>query len=186
MHGDTIYLVAMLVIGGLVVALMIWYSMKKKQYMKKQLETGEDKKMVLDLMAQVMGDLYGDFTYLVGYYTKTTHSGNTTTYYYFPYVLAFNATDVIVFAIIKKEGKLYIRNRLPIDWNNTKLYFSTKKGGMRVEFTVVGEKMPINIDYVIQSGGVEESDRPLGVYQEKELEQLKAYLPQYSEYAKIK
>lgn len=181
---DTISIIVLILFFVVAIGAIVYSMLQKKKYMRQQKETGEDKRAMLGLMAEVMGDIYEGFKYVVGYYTKTTQSGRTTTYYYFPYILAFNASQVIIFPFIKKEGKLYIRNRLPVDWNSTKFTYITKKKGFRVEFSIAGDRMPINVDSVVSSSGVEKSDRPLCVYQEQEVEELKGYLPRYKESAK--
>lgn len=163
---------------------VIYSKIKQKQYMNKQRETGEDKRAMLDLMSQVMGETYPDYTYMVGYFTKTTQHGRTTTYYYFPYILAFTSAQMIVNSFIKKEGKLYVRNQLPIDWSATKFSYSDKKKSVTMKFTIAGDLLTVNTNPVIVSGGAEKSDRPLCVYQEQEFEKLKSYLPQYKEYSK--
>lgn len=176
-------IVVLLVFLG-VVALVVYSSVKQKQYMNNQKETGEDKRAMLDLMAQVMGDAYADYTYMVGYFTKTIQRGRTTTYYYFPYILAFTSSRLIVFSFIKKEGKLYVRNRLPIDWSAAKFSYSLKKKSVTMKITIAGDLVTVNTNPVITSGGVEKSDRPLCVYQEQEFEKLQSYLPQYKEYCR--
>lgn len=181
---DTISIIVLIAFFAVAVGAIVYSMYQKRKYMKQQKETGEDKRAMQGLMAQVMTDAYGDFKYVVGYYTKTTQSGRTTTYYYFPYILAYNAEQIIIFPFIKKEGQLYIRNRLPVDWSSTKFTYITKSKGFKLEFTIAGDRMPINVDSVIASSGVEKSDRPLCVYQEQEVEELKSYLPRYKEYAK--
>lgn len=162
-----------------VIVLVIIGVVSGKKYMKKQKEEGTDKRRMLDLMARVLEEKFQEFTYVVGYYTKTERYGRTTTYYYFPYIVAFNETDMIVFPFIVKEGQLYIRNHLVINWQETKMEYTANDKGIRLKLTIAGEKMPINIDKVIKSSGVEKSDRPLGIYQEAEVERLKAMLPNY-------
>lgn len=176
--------IIVLAILGIVAILLLVSCISQMKYMRTQKETGSDKKAMLTMMAQVMGDAYDSFTYVVGHYTKTTRHGRTTTYYYFPYILAFNQEDVVIFPFIRQEGKLYIRNRLPVDWSNTKLKYSINKTGVKLEFTIIGEKMPIYVEQTIKSGGVEKSDRPICVYQEQEVRRLEACLPRYAGYAK--
>ena len=177
--SDTFAIVLVAGFAIFFVGIMIYSSVSQKRYMNQQKETGEDKRAMLDLMAQVMEGAYADYTYMVGYFTKTTQSGRTTTYYYFPYILAFNASEMIIFPFIKKEGKLYIRNRLPVDWGSMGFIYTVKKKLITLKFSVAGDTVTVNTNPVIVSGGVEKSDRPLCVYQEQEYEQLKTYLPQY-------
>ena len=169
---------AVLVIGVCVIA---GISEKKKanQYMQKQAETGEDKRALLELMSKLLGEAYANYSYLVGYYTKVTHRGNTTTYYYFPYALAFTQEDLIIYPIIKKEGQLFYRNQMAVDWSATELREKKRKNGVTLTFKIVGETMPIHLDPVVKSNGTEKSDRPLGIYQEQEYQKFMEYLPGY-------
>lgn len=181
---DIIGMVIFAVIVVFIVGVVIYSSVAEKKYMNKQKETGEDKRAMLDLMSRIMEGAYADYTYMVGYFTKTTQQGRTTTYYYFPYIVAFNSTQMILFSFIKKEGTLYIRNRLPVDWASTKFGYTVKKKLTTLKFTIAGDLVTIHTNPVIASSGVEKSDRPLCVYQEQEYERLKSYLPQYKEYSK--
>ena len=176
-------LAVIFVIGVCVIA-GVSESKKAKQYMQKQLETSEDKRALLDLMSKILGEAFVNYTILVGYYTKVTHRGNTTTYYYFPYALAFTQDDLIIYPIIKKEGQLYYRNQMAVDWSATELKQKKRKDGVTLTFKIVGETMPIHIDPVIKSNGMEKSDRPLGIYQEQEYQRFMQYLPGYLAKAK--
>ncbi|MCR4598035.1 MAG: hypothetical protein K5678_03260 [Acetatifactor sp.] len=177
---DFIYVIlfALLVVALIVAAIVS--SKKTKKLMEAQRANNTDKRDMLDLMSKVTQEAYGNYTYVVGYYTKVKQQSlNTTAYYYFPYIVAFNAEDMIIFPFIKKEGRLYIRNELKVDWNQTQLKVKQKKNGVLLTLKIMGETMPINIDAVIKSQRVEKSDRPLAVFQEAEYEKLKALLPQF-------
>ena len=181
---DWVYAVLFIALVVFIAAIGIWEASKRKKYMKTQQETNADKRSMLDLMSKVMGEAYGNFSYLVGYYTKTTQKGNTTTYYYFPYILAFSAEELIIFPFIKKEGQLYYRNKMAVDWSATALKQKNHKKGITLTFKIVGETMPIHLDPVIDSDGTEKSDRPLGIYQEQEYQRFLGYLPGYLSKAK--
>lgn len=181
---DLKYILILVGIAVFFIVMIVWEASKEKKYMKAQQENGTDKREMLDLMAQVMDAEYANYSYVVGRYTKTIQHGRTTTYYYFPYILAFNSEGLIIFPFIKKEGKLYIRNRLAVDWNVTEFKHVIRKKGMTLTFKIVGEVMPINVDPVIKSLGEEKSERPIGVYQEQEYQQLQSYLDIYRSRAK--
>lgn len=181
---ELVYMIIGCVIFIPIAGIIIWSFLSEKRYMKKQKETGEDKRAVLELMAQVMEDAYTDYTYMIGYDVQHVYSGNTDTRYLLPYILAYNASQVIVFGYIKKKGKLYIRNRLPIDWSNTQLKAVVHKKFTEMIFSFAGSAVRVELKPVIVSNGDEATAFPVGVYQEQEYERLKSYLPQYREYAK--
>ncbi|MBQ9490520.1 MAG: hypothetical protein IJU80_11375 [Lachnospiraceae bacterium] len=179
--GYLIFMAIMVVVFVVAFAVM---GAKNKKYLNAQRENNTEKRAMLDLMSRVMEEQYANYTYVVGYYTQTTQKLNTTTYYYFPYILAFTVEELIVFPFIKKEGQLYVRNRLNVDWNMTDFQYKLRKNGVTITLKIMGEKMPINIDPVIKGNGIEKSDRPLCVFQEQEYEKLKMLLPEYASKAK--
>lgn len=165
-------------------AIFVVVGMQNSKYQKAQKENNTDKRDMLDLMSRVMQEAYSNYTYLVGYYTKTQQHLNSTTFYYFPYILAFTQDELIVFPFIKKEGKLYVRNRLDVDWSQTEFKYKIGKKGTTLTLKIVGEKMPINLNPVIKGCGVEKSDKPLCVFQEQEYDLFLKYLPGYQSRAK--
>lgn len=182
--GDVFYIVLLV---GVVVAVLIAVAVSgknQKAYMEAQRANNTDKQGMLELMEQAMGEQYSQYSYIVGYYTKIKQHLNTTTYYYFPYILAFSESELFIFSFIKENGKLYLRNRLPINWSITKFSYKFKKNTMVLTFKILGDTMPINIDPVIKSGGVEKSDRPICVYQEQEYRRLAELLERYRSYGK--
>lgn len=178
--GSSIRLIAFGVISVVLIIALVVTKLQSKKYMAGQRESGSDKKALLDLMLQTLGGEYNNYSYVVGYYTKTVSKNNTTTYYYFPYVLAFHEKELIIYSFIKENGVLHIRNRLPVDFENTKLTWSEKKNGALLKLTLASETMPIHVDPVIVSNGLEKSDRPIGIYQEKEYEHFLRCLPGYT------
>ena len=178
--GEVSYIITLVIVVIAVLAVVIATGKKQKAYMEAQRVNNTDKQNMLQLMEQAMGESYPNFSYLVGYYTKIKQHLNSTTYYYFPYILAFSEKELLIFPFIKENGKLYLRNRLPVNWDVTKFSYKLKKNGMVLTFKMIGETMPINIDPVIKSGGVEKSDRPICVYQEREYQRMGGYLANYS------
>lgn len=178
-----IVFVAMVVIVGV---LLIRGLIRGKRYMKEQLETGADKRKVLDVMTQVMKERLDDYTLAVGNYTRAERYGRTTTYYYYSYILAFNEAELVIFPFVVKEKQLLLRNCMQVNWNDVKFYYKIGKKGMDMTIDMMGEKLIINVLKVQDSSGVENSAEPLGVYQEAEVEKLISYLPRYKEYAKKK
>lgn len=174
--------VALVVIIGIVVIVM----KKKAAYMKQQKETGADRKKVMDAMQKLMGDRFPDYTYVVGFYTKTENYGRGYKYYYYPYILAFSSTELIIFPFLMRDGELIVRNRLDIDWNETELNSTENSNGTKMHLYLSGEMMIINVNKVIESNGLEKSDRPLGIYQEQEVERFISLLPQFKSYARKK
>lgn len=177
--GDTLYIIIFVgLIIGLTVAIVVM-SGKQKKYMEDQRQNNTEKQKMLELMSRALEGEYDKYSYVVGYYTKIKQHLNVTTYYYFPYILAFSEEEMNIFPFIKEGGNLYLRNRLPVNWNATKFQYKNRKKGVTLTFKMIGETMPIHVDYVIKSSGIEKSDRPIGVYQEAEVEKLKSYLEGY-------
>lgn len=168
-------LAVILVIGGIAV----WSIIQGKKYMKKQKEEGTDRKRLMDALAVVLEDKIGDFTYAVGKYTKSERRGNTTHYWYYSYVLAFNENDVLIIPFVVKEGKVLFRNLMPINWEETQLKYRPGKKDIRIDFSIAGAAITMFVPYVMKSSGVENSSEPLGFYQENEVERLLSCLPKY-------
>lgn len=166
-----------------VVVVFIIAKNKKSSYMKKQKETGTDKKKVMDAMEKAMGNRFHDYTYAVGYYTKQESKPGKVIYYYYPYILAFSTSELVIFPFLMRDGELLLRNCMNIDWKETKLDYSIYKKGTKLHICVAGEWMPIYVHKVIDSDGTEKSDRPLGIYQEQEVDRLISLLPQYKNQA---
>jgi len=183
MEWDDI-LVRVIAIGFVVfcVGLFIVIVVKKTRYMLQQKNTNEDKRRVHELMSQVMGDRFSEYTYAIGYYTKTVRGSRKVTYYYYPYILAFTEQELIVFSFIVKDNKILLRNRMDIDWSEVKLDYSVYGKGAKLHLCLAGEWMPIFVHKVVKSMGAEQTDRPLGVYQEQEVERLIELLPRYKSY----
>lgn len=169
-----------------IIIAIVFYFKKKSAYMRQQKETGTDKKKVMDAMQRQMGDHFPDYTYVVGYYTKTENYGTGFKYYYYPYILAFSNTELIIFSFLMRNGELIIRSRLDINWNETELNSVEDGSGTKMHIYPAGELMIINVKKVIDSNGLEKSDKPLGIYQEQEVERFINLLPQFKSYAKKK
>lgn len=173
-----IFLVAMVILISTTFT-FVCLSIKQNKHVKEQKENNTEKQEMLDLMTKVMGDEFQKYSYLVGYYTMTKQKLNSTTFYYFPYILAFTKEELIIFPFIKEKGHLYVRNRMDVDWPNTEFRYKMRKKGLTLTIKYFGEKMSINVDPIIKGTGVEKSDRPLCVFQEAEYEKFVAYLPDY-------
>lgn len=182
--GDTMEVIFVAIMVPVLIAFFVFWGIKQKKYRDGQRENNTDKRDMLDLMANVMEGAFENYSYVVGYYTKVQQHLGSTTYYYFPYILAFAPEELIIFPFIKKEGRLYVRNQLPVNFSQTELKTKTRKNGVTLNFKIAGEKMPINVDAVIKSDGTEKSDKPLCVFQEAEYEKLLSYLPKYESLAK--
>lgn len=178
--AENLYVVVAIIV---IIAFFIYVLKKKSGYMNQQKETGADKKKVMDAMQKQMGDRFPDYTYVVGFYTKTEGGGGRYTYYYYPYILAFTNAELIIFSFLMRDGQLIIRNRMDINWNETELNSSENSKGTKLHIYVSGEMMIINVNKVIDSSGIEKSDKPLGIYQEQEVERFISVLPQLKSYA---
>ena len=180
---ENVYVVVAVAFIAVVVVMIL---VKKSAYMKQQKETGADKKKVMDAMQKQMGDRFPDYRYVVGFYTKTENYGSGYKYYYYPYILAFSDTELIIFPFLMRDGQLIVRNRLDINWNETELNSVENSKGTKMHLYLSGEMMIINVNKVIDSNGLEKSDKPLGIYQEQEVEHFISLLPKYKSYAKKK
>lgn len=176
----------MVIVAAFIVVVVVMAMVKKSSYMKQQKETGADKKKVMDAMQKLMGDRFPDYTYVVGFYTKTESYGRGYKYYYYPYILAFSSTELIIFPFLMRDGELIVRSRLDINWNETELNSVENSKGTKMHIYPSGELMIINVQKVIESNGIEKSDRPLGIYQEQEVERFISLLPQFKSYARKK
>ncbi|MBR6478791.1 MAG: hypothetical protein IKS85_10130, partial [Lachnospiraceae bacterium] len=58
-------------------AIFVVVGMQNSKYQKAQKENNTDKRDMLDLMSRVMQEAYSNYTYLVGYYTKTQQHLNS-------------------------------------------------------------------------------------------------------------
>ena len=90
------------------ISLLIMLAASYSSYMKKQKKTGSDKKKVMDIMLLFMGKQYSNYQYVVGHYTKEENGFGETICYYYPYILAFSDTELIIFSFLVKNGKLII------------------------------------------------------------------------------
>lgn len=156
----------------------------RKNYMKNQKETGEDKRKLRNAVAEVMPEVLDRYTLAVGNYTKTERWGRTTTYYYYSYALAFNETDLVIFPFSVKDARVKLRNCMQVNWDNMKLRYKVGKKGVSFTIRLMGESLDIIVPAVQNSSGIENSAEPLGIYQEAEVEKFISYLPKYKEYAK--
>lgn len=150
-----------------------------KKYMKEQMETGRDKNRMLAFMQQVMQGKYGNYTYAVASHVKAESTGKRVIYYYFPYIVAFNETEMLIVSYIVKEGQILCRNVLPVDFDQTKMTYKSTKKGIHLNFEVGSESIPMDVDKVVKSNGAEKTDTPLGIYQEAEVDRLISLLPNY-------
>lgn len=182
MDPVTLFVLAIVFIA--IICVFCVMAVKQNKHLKEQQANNTEKRQMLDLMAAVMEGEFANYTYVVGYYTKIQQKIGSTVYYYFPYVLAFNAEELIIFPFIKKEGKLYVRNRMDVNWNLTNFKYKLRKKGALLTCKMVGETMPICVDPVIKGTGMENTDRPLCVFQEQECARLMERLPFFAAKAK--
>lgn len=188
---DNISLIAGIIIVGIMgilfITLLIMLVVSYSSYMDTQKKTGADKQKVMDIMQLFMGKQYSNYQYIVGHYTKKEENkfGEAICYLY-PYILAFSDTELIIFSFLVRDGKLIIRNRLDVNWQETGMhYFVSRTKTVFLYLYIEGDCMQINIPRVVNSSGVEKSDTPLGIYQEQEAYRFISLLPLYKSYCKI-
>ncbi|MDE7477722.1 MAG: hypothetical protein K2M91_07200 [Lachnospiraceae bacterium] len=151
---------------------------QKKRYMEEQIQTGRDKQRMLNFMQIVMKEYYNDFTYAVGN-NKIWVSRYQVNYY--PYIVCFNESDIVIISYAAQNGALICRNVLPIDWSCMCLKYRVRDKGVKLVFQLGKTKMHVNVNRTVVSEGSEKSDTPLGVVQDKEVDQLIRYLPYYKQ-----
>lgn len=158
------------------VGMIVFGFATNKDYMRKQKADNTDKKKLLDLMAEVMGDRYKNYTYVTGFFEKTEMGGKI---WFYSYVLAFNQTDMVILSFIVEQGQVILIDRMPVDWNEATVKYHFYNDDINLEFMLGSEQITIYVRKVIKSDGAENSSKPLAVFQEKEAELLKSYLPGY-------
>lgn len=174
------------IMGILFITLLIMLVVSYSSYMDTQKKTGADKQKVMDIMQLFMGKQYSNYQYVVGHYTKEVSKLGQVICYYYPYILAFSDTELIIFSFLVRDGKLIIRNRLDINWQETGMhYFVSRTKTVFLYLYIEGDCMQINIPRVVNSSGIEKSDTPLGIYQEQEAYRFISLLPLYKSYCKI-
>lgn len=184
--GDTVFGIIGAVIVLIVPAMMIWVniyvSVREKSYMKEQRQTGRDKQRMLDFMQIVMKEYYHDYTYAVGNYNIMAGRYR---WYFYPYIVCFNEHNIVVISyVMRGDGTLICRNVLPIDWGCMRLKYRIRDRGVKLVFQLGKTKMRMYVDRTVVSIGskpedIETGDTPLGICQEKEVDQLIRYLPNY-------
>ena len=167
------------VVAVIFVIVFITGSKKIDKYMKKQKETGSDKNRMLRFMQQVMGGSYQDYTYAVAWDVKSENNAGEVTTYYLSYILAFNETEMQIISFVVNGGEILCRNVMPVDFATINMKYKVKKKSVELTFRIGNEKMPMTIDRVVISEGVPASSRPLGIYQEAEVDKLIDLLPKY-------
>ena len=118
------YLFFIVVMAIVLIAAFSYMAYKQGQHQKAQKDDNTEKKEMLDLMTMVMEEEFSKYAYVVGYFTKVQQKIGSTVYYYFPYILAFTQDELIIFPFIKKDKKLYIRNRMDVEpqkWRDPEL-----------------------------------------------------------------
>lgn len=164
------------------IGLNIAGSAEEKKYMKEQCQTGRDKQRMLDFMQIVMREYYHDYTYVVGNYRMLA---GRYLWYFYPYIVGFNERGIVVISyVMRTDGTLVCRDVLPIDWSCIRLKYRIQNGNVRLVFQLGKTKMQIHVNRIVGATGTkpwqdQTGDTPLGVYQEKEVDRLIRYLPDY-------
>ncbi len=170
---------------GFFIYVIVKVKMQEKQYTNEQIQSGADKRKMLDVMSEVMGNRYPEFFYVLGWYEKVEHFTNKTRTWYYSYILAFNSSEMVLFPFIVKDGKILLRNRMDIDWKDITLSYHLYREDVNLDFDLAGEKISMYIRNMIKSSGEENSSTPLAVSQKDEVERLKNYLPGYAGVKKV-
>jgi len=167
-----IMVLGMIVVGGPYAVLVIGsltVNANEKKYMAEQRSTGRDKQRMLDFIQIVMKEYYGEYTYVVGGDIISTgrYSAN-----YYPYIVGFNEKDLVIISYTAQNGALICRNVLPVDWNCMRLKYHVFYKGVKLILKLGKTKMRIKVNRVAMSDGSEKFDKPLGIFQENEVDML--------------
>lgn len=152
---------------------------KSKKYTKTQIETGEDKRLLLNFATTVLKSPE-NYTYAVGNNTVAKRTGpRTTTYYYFSYLLAFNQNEFHIISFRSDNHKPVFRNVITFDFAEMQLTHKRKKKSLELQLYYAGEKQDITVSDIVYGDNMDKSDTPFAVEQAREVQLLEQMVMQY-------
>lgn len=158
--------------------LIVWGSICMNRYTKKQIESGEDKRIILNFAGSLFKQPE-NYTYAVGNYTKAERYGNTTTYYYYSYLLAFNQGEFHIVAFKAVDHMPVYRNIITFNFAEMQLTHRTSKKELNIDLYLAGEKQHITVPYIVKGTNNDKSDTPFALDQTGEVQFLEQMLMQY-------
>ena len=148
------------------------------RYTKKQVASGEDKRLILNFASTIFKQPE-NYTFAVGNNTVTERYGNTTTYYYYSYLLAFNQQELHVVAFKSVDHKPVYRNVITFNYNDMQLTHKRKKKDLEIDLYYAGEKQHITVSDLVKGTNNDKSDTPFAVEQTQEVQMLEQMLFQF-------
>lgn len=170
-----------IVLAILVVVLVFVGNSKEKKYTASQVESGEDKRIFLNFAKSLFEqpDLY---QYAAGSYIHTTHSGNTTTYHFYSYVVAFNEEGELYICPYQCENHVpYLRNKMKVDFSEAAISYKIKKDQTDFTIHIAGEPLPVWVEDVVKSDGTDDTQAPFAIDQREVRAKLNEMLPKFKE-----
>ncbi|MBQ6815199.1 MAG: hypothetical protein IJP13_06650 [Lachnospiraceae bacterium] len=158
--------------------LIIIGTVKTKRYTKKQIESGEDKKIVMNFASSIFKqpELY---TFAVGNHIVTETRGRTTTYFYYSYLLAFNQQEFHIVGFKAVDHKPVYRNIITFDFANMQLTHKRGKKGLEIDLYMAGQRQHITVTDIVKGNNSDKSDTPYAIEQTREVQLLEQMLLQY-------
>lgn len=162
---------------GTPILIVVAYTTRSK-YVKRQIETGEDKRIILNFAATLFKQPE-NYTYAVGNYTKIENHYNSTTYYYYSYLLAFNQGELHVVAFKSVDHKPVYRNIVTFDFKEMQLTHKRRKKSLEIDLYYAGEKQHITVSDIVKGTNNDKSDTPFAIEQTREVQLLEQMIMQY-------
>lgn len=171
-------LMAIFIFVGLPI-LVIYVIVKSKKYNKQQIESGEDKKILLNFAGTIFKEPE-NYTYAIGNNTVIKQTGpRTTTYYYFSYILAFNQNEFHIVSFRSDNHTPVFRNIITFDFSEMQLTHKRKKKFLELQLYCAGEKQKIKVSDIVFGTNNDNSDTPFAVEQTREVQLLEQMVIQY-------
>lgn len=158
--------------------LAIFGTISMNRYTKRQMESGEDKQILKDFAATIFKQPE-NYTFAVGNNTKTERHGNTTTYYYYSYLLAFNQEELHVISFKTADHKPVCRNIMTFNYAEMQLTHKRKKKALEINLYYAGELLHMTVPDLVKGTNNDKSDTPYAVEQAHEVQMLEQMLMQY-------
>lgn len=159
--------------------LAIFAIIKKGKYTKQQIASGEDKRILLEFANTILKEPE-KYTIAIGNNTVTKHTGpQTTTYYYFSYILAFNHDDFHIISFRSDKHKPVFRNIITFNFEEMQLTHKRTKKALKLQLYCAGEKQNITVPDIVRGDNIDKSDTPFAVEQAKEVQLLEQMVMNY-------
>ena len=159
--------------------LIVIHIIKSKRYTKNQIESGEDKRLLLNF-ANTLFNEPQNYTYAVGNNTVAKRTGSrTTTFYYFSYLLAFNQNEFHIISFRSDDHKPVFRNLLTFNFAEMQLTHKKTRTALELDIYCAGQKQHITVSNIVKGDNMDKSDTPFAVEQSREVQFLEQMVIQY-------